>query len=173
MPKSKAQKKKVLEDIKEKIAKSKAVVFSSDKGLNVKTVEKMRRELKQGGAEYLVAKKTILQLATKELGEAEALDNLRGSVGVTLSYGDEVTGPKIINKYAKENEALELGSGILENKFVLADMVKRLATLPSREQLLAKLVGTINAPISGLVQVLSGNTRKLVYALSAIKEKKS
>lgn len=172
MPKTKAQKKSILEKIKEKLAQSKAVIFSSDKGLNVKTAEKMRRELKQSGAEYLVAKKTLLQLATKEMGGEEALADLRGSVGVTLSYQDEVTGAKIINKYAKESEALELGSGILENKFILAEMVKKLATLPSREQLLAKLVSTLNAPRSGLVQVLNGSSRRLVYVLSAIKDKK-
>ncbi len=172
MPKNKEQKKQILESIKDKIARSKAVIFSSDQGLNVKTVEKMRRELKQSGAEYLVAKKTLLQLATKELGGAEVLADLRGSIGVTLSYQDEVTGAKIVNKYAQESGVLELGSGILENKFILADMVKRLATLASREQLLAKLVGTLNAPLNGLVQVLGGNTRRLVYVLSAIKDKK-
>lgn len=173
MPKSKAQKSSILERIKEKLAKSKSVVFSLDQGLDVKTVEKMRREMKENNAEYLVAKKTLLKLAAKDVLAEDALDELKGSVAMVLSYEDEVTGAKIVNKYAKESEVLKLGPGILENKFILADMVKRLATLPSREQLLAKLVGSLNAPISGLVGVLSGNQRKLVYALSAIRDKKN
>lgn len=172
MPKSKEQKKQLLENIKDKLSKSKAVVFSSDKGLNVKTVEQMRREMKRGGAEYLVTKKTLLLLATKDMPGHEVIDELKGSVGVTLSYEDEIAGPKIVNKFAKESEALELGGGILEQKFILADTVKRLATLPSREQLLAKLVGSLQSPISGVVGVLKGNWRNLVGVLQAIKEQK-
>lgn len=173
MPKSKEQKKQLLADLQAKLEKSKSVVFSSDRGLNVKTVEEMRREMKKSGAEYLVTKKTLLKLATKNVSEASALDELTGSIGVTLSYEDELAGAKIVNKYAKTNETLVLGGGVLEKKFILADMVKRLANLPSREQLLAKLVASLQSPLSGLMGVLSGNMRQLVVVLSAIKAKKS
>src|SRR3989344_6138021 len=173
MPKSKAQKKQLLDDLQDKLAQSKSVVFSSDHGLNVKTVDEMRREMKKSGAEYLVIKKTLLKLATKDMAEAPSWDEVTGSVGLTLSYGDELAGAKIVNKYAKVNETLNLGGGILENKFILADLVKRLANLPSKEQLLAKLVGSLQSPLSGLVGVLSGNLRNLVGVLNAIKDKKS
>lgn len=172
MPKTKEQKKEILESIKEKISKSKSVVFSSDTGMNVKTVEELRTQLRDNGGEYLVAKKTLLKIATKDLGESEVVDELNGSVGVILSYDDEIAGAQLANKFAKANKTMELGGGILEDKFILSEMVKRLATLPSKEELLAKLVGSLNSPMAGMVGVLSGNTRNLVGVLNAIKEKK-
>lgn len=172
MPKTKEQKKEILEQIKDKLSKSKSVVFSSDTGLNVKTAQQLRNELRANGAEYFVAKKTLLQKATQSIGEEKVIDELSGSVGLTLSYDDEVAGVRVIDKFAKANEGLKLGGGILEGKFIMPDLVKTLASLPSKDQLLAKLVGTINAPVVGLVRVLSGTTRNFVGVLNAIKEKK-
>lgn len=172
MPKSKEQKKDFLDKLKDKLAKSKSTVFSSDTGLNVKTSEELRKELKKNGAEYLVAKKTLLKLATKDLGESEEVDNLKGSVGVVLSYEDEVAGPRVINKFAKDNETLELGGGVLEGNFIMPDMVKRLANLPTKEQLLANLVGSLRSPMTGMVGVLGGVQRNFVGVLSAIRDKK-
>jgi len=173
MAKTKEQKKDILDVLKDKIAKSKSVVFSSDQGANVKSVETLRTELRQNGAEYMVTKKTLLRLATKDLEGENQVEDLRGSVGLTLSYEDEVIGAKLANKFAKDNETFELSGGILEGVFILPEKVKTLATLPGKEQLLAKLVGSLNAPISGMVSVLSGNTRNLLGVLNAIKEKKS
>ncbi len=173
MPKNKEQKSEAIKRIQEKLESSRGVVFTTDQGLKVKEVEVLRNELRKNNAEYLVAKKTLLKKAAKDVLAEGDLDNLSGSVGVTFSYGDEVSAAKILNKFSKDHKAIALGGGILENKYILVDMVKRLADLPSREQLLAKLVGTLNSPITGLVNVLSGNTRKLVYVLNAIKDKKS
>ena len=172
MPKSKDQKKEILENIKDKLAKSKAVVFSADKGLDVKTVESLRQELKENQAEYLVTKKTLLQLTNKDRGDIPAIDDLQGSVALTFSYHDEVSAAKILSKYAKTNDKLELGGGILENSFIMPEMVKRLAALPSREVLLATLLASMKSPVTGLANVLSGNIRNLVGVLSAIKDKK-
>lgn len=172
MAKTKEQKKEALQLIQEKLKNSKAVVFSSDTGVNVKTIESLRNELKASDAEYLVVKKTLLKKATENMGETEQFDELKGSVALTLSYGDEISGAKILNKYSKDSEVLNIGGGILENNFILPDMVKRLATIPSKEELLAKLVGSLQSPISGLVGVLSGTTRNLVGVLSAIRDTK-
>ncbi len=173
MPQNKQQKGEVLQKIQEKIAKSKTILFSADQGLNVKTVEDLRKALKAEGAEYLVAKKTLIKMATKELMPNEELDKIDGSVGMTLSYEDEVSGAKILHKFAKANEKLNISGGILENKYIDTSVVQRLASLPSKHELLAKLVGTIQAPVSGLVNVLSGNLRNLVGVLGAIKDKKA
>jgi len=172
MAKTKEQKKEALKLIQDKLESSKSVIFSSDTGSNVKTIEELRKELKENDAEYLVVKKTLLKKATKDMGPTEQFDELNGSVAVTLSYSDEIVGAKILNKYAKTSEALNLGGGILENAFILPEMVKKLASLPSKEELLAKLVGSLNSPISGLVGVLSGTTRNFVGVLNAIKETK-
>ena len=172
MAKTKEQKKEALKIVQDKLKDSKSVVFTSDTGSNVKVIEALRKELKENDAEYLVVKKTLLKKATKDMGETEQFDDLNGSVALTFSYGDEISGAKILNKYAKSSEVLNLGGGILENSFIMPEMVKKLATLPSREELLAKLVGSINSPLSGLVGVLSGTTRNFVGVLSAIKDTK-
>ena len=172
MAKTKEQKKEALKAVQDKLKDSKSVIFSSDTGSNVKTIQELRQELKQNDAEYLVVKKTLLRKAIKDMGETDQLDDLAGSVAVTLSYNDEVSGAKILNKYAKQSEVLNLGGGILENAFIMPEMVQRLATIPSREELLAKLVGSLNSPISGLVGVLAGTTRNFVGVLNAIKDTK-
>jgi large subunit ribosomal protein L10 len=172
MAKTKEQKQEALKVVQDKLKDSKSVIFSSDTGSNVKTIEELRKELKENNAEYLVVKKTLLKKATKDMGETEQFDELAGSIAVTLSYDDEIAGAKVLNKYAKKSETLNLGGGILENAFIMPEMVKRLATLPSREELLARLVGSINSPLSGLVGVLSGTTRNFVGVLSAIKDTK-
>jgi len=172
MAKTKEQKGEALKIVQDKLKNSKAVVFSSDSGLNVKTIEKLRKELKQNNAEYLVVKKTLLKKAIKNMGEAEPLNDLGGAVAITLSYNDEVSGAQILNKYAKGSEVFNLGGGILENAFIMPEMVQKLATLPSREELLAKLVGSINRPISGFLGVLAGTTRNFVGVLNAIKNSK-
>lgn len=172
MPKTKEQKKEILKQLQDKIKDSKSVVFSTDQGLDVKTVEALRQELKDNKAEYMIAKKTLIKKATKDIGDDSDLENMTGTVGVTFSYEDEVSGAKIVNKFVKDNEAFNFGGGVLEGKFILPEMVKQLASIPSRDQLLAKLVGSLNSPISGMVGVLSGNLRNLVGTLNAIKESK-
>lgn len=171
MPKSKQQKADIIQNLQDKVANSKSIVFASDHGLSVKVVDNMRRELKKGGGEYLVAKKTLIKKAV-DLPE-DQLAKLTGSVGIVLSYEDAVVGPKVAHKVAKDHEALSIGAGFLAKEFILEDAVKRLASLPSREVLLAKLVGSINAPVSGFVNVLAGNLRNLVGVLNAIKSKKA
>lgn len=173
MPQNKQQKGEILQKIQEKIAKSKTILFSSDQGLNVKTVEDLRKQLKKEGAEYLVAKKTLVKMATKDILPVEELDKIHGSVGLVLSYDDEVSGAKILHKFAKGNEKLNIAGGILENKYIDLAMIQRLAVLPTKHELLAKLVGTIQAPVSGFVNVLSGNLRNLVGVLAAIKDQKN
>lgn len=172
MPKTKEQKKEALEIVKDKITQSKSVIFSADKGLAVKTVEALRKELRSKGGEYLVVKKTLLKKALGDLEGVETIDDLAGNVAATFSFEDEVSAASVLNKYVKANENLEMGGGVLESKIIMPEMVKKLANLPSKEQLLAKLVGTMQAPISGIVGVLQGNLRNLVGVLNAIKEKK-
>ena len=173
MPKNKQQKADILQKIEEKLSKSKAVVFTGDQGLGVKAVETLRKQLKKEGAEYLVAKKTLLKRVTKDVLPSEQLDNINGSLGVAFSYQDEVAAAKILAKFAKDNEALQISGGILEKQYVDIDVIKRLAALPTRDQLLAKFVGSLKSPLSGLVNVLSGNFGSLVRVLSAIKDKKT
>ncbi|KKW32601.1 MAG: 50S ribosomal protein L10, partial [Candidatus Uhrbacteria bacterium GW2011_GWA2_52_8d] len=98
---------------------------------------------------------------------------LEGSILTTIGFDDEVAAAKLIAEFAKDRETIQILGGILEGKFVGSDAIKQLATLPSREQLLAMLVRSLNAPISGFVHVLAGNLRSLVYVLNAIRAAKT
>ena len=171
MPKTRKEKEEVVQSLKTKLGDSKAVVFTTDTGLTVKEVEDLRKELRDNNAEYYVAKKTLLKKAFGDFKE-DNLKDLRGSLGITFSYKDEVKAAQAINKVAQGNENFYIAGGILEKEFILPEIVKKLASIPGKEELLSKLVGSLKSPITGMVGVLGGNLRNLVGVLSALKDKK-
>lgn len=168
---TKQQKEELVKDLAKKLKASKAVVFSDFKGLEVKDMMALRRELKASGIEIKVLKKTLINLALKNAGIQADVKKLEGQIAIAVSEGDEVAAAKIIAKAAKANENLKIVGGILGVKELTAEEVNALAKLPSKEELLAKLVGTLNAPISGFANVLAGNLRGLVTALKAVSER--
>lgn len=173
MAKTKQQKQDIIKDLVAKLEDSKSVVVSTYTGVDVASMTDLRSQCRESEVEYLVVKKTLLNLALEKLG-VEGLDakNLEGSLGLALSYGDEVAGAKILKDFSKGNDKLQLLAGILEDKVLAQAEVTALAAIPSRIELLAKAVGSIKAPISGFVNVLQGNLRSLVQVLNAIKENK-
>jgi len=175
MPKTRAQKSEILRTLIEKIKKSKSLFFAKYSGMTVLESERLRNDLRKQNSEFLVAKKTLIDLALKE-NKIEGVDakKLDGQVAMIFGYEDEIVPVKEAYKYTKEKDAkLKFLAGILEGKLISADEVKQLANMPSKLELYAKLVGSINAPVSGFVNALAGNIRNLVYALKAIEEKKS
>lgn len=175
MPKSKEQKRDVLAGLADKIKRSKSIVFAQFKGLSVKDNEELRQKLREENSEYYVAKKTLLDLAFKN-NPIEGLKarEFEGQVAAVFSYGDEVAPAKVIHGFRKDKEdKLGFVGGILEGRYISRDQVENLAKLPSRLELYVKMVGSMNAPVSGLVNVLAGNLRGLVTALKAIGEKKT
>lgn len=174
MPKTKEQKKDIVASLRDKISRSKSVVFANFDKLSVKENEELRNNLKAENGEYYVAKKTLLDLAFGE-AKIDGLDikKMDGRVAAVFGFEDEVAPAKIVDKFkdAHEEKVGFLG-GILEEKFIDREEVQALAKLPGRDELYAKIVGSINAPVSGFVNVLAGNMRGLVYVLKAIEEKK-
>lgn len=174
MPKSKEQKRTILTELGEKIAKSKSIVFAKFNGLTVKENEDLRVKLRQDNSEYYVAKKTLFNLAFKDkaIGGLD-IKNFSGQVAAVFGYEDEVAPAKLVDQFKKDKEGkLEFLGGILENKFIDAAAVSNLAKLPNKQELYARLVGSINAPVSGLVNALAGNIRNFVQVLKAVSEKK-
>ena len=174
MAKTKSQKQEVLKKLQDKAGKAKSVIFTHFNGLGVKENEVLRKELLGEKSEYYVAKKTLLNLAFKDKNiknlEIKALD---GQVAAVFGYDDEVAPARIVHKFKKKNEGkIDFIGGILENKFLTAEEVSTLAQLPTKTELYTKVVGSINAPISGFVNALAGNLRNLVYVLNAVKDKK-
>lgn len=174
MPKTKEQKRTILRELGDKVAKAKSVVFAKYSGLTVKENEDLRNKLRAEDSEYYVAKKTLFNLAFKDKA-IEGLDikKLDGQVAAVFGYTDEVAPAKIVDQFKKDKEGkIEFVGGILENKFIDAAGISSLAKLPSKQELYAKIVGSINAPVSGFVNVLAGNLRNFVQVLKAVSEKK-
>ena len=169
---TKAQKKEIIKDLAQKIESSKGVVFSDFKGLNVKDMTEVRKELRVQGIEMQVLKKTLITLALKDAGIELDATKMEGQIAVAASDKDEIAAAKIIAKFAKANENLKIVGGLLGKEVLTKEEVENLAKLPGKEELLAKMVGSLNAPVSGFVNVLAGNLRGLVNTLKAITEKK-
>jgi len=170
---SKSQKSQIVKELAERIKNSKAVVFSDFKGLKVKDLTKLKKELREAGVSFTVLKKTLINLALKEVKIDLDTRKLEGQIAVAVSLLDEVAPAKIIDKFGKTNENIKITGGILGKALMTIEEVKALAKLPGREELLAKLVGTLNAPVSGFVNVLAGNLRGLVQVLKGISEKQT
>ncbi|MBI2038495.1 MAG: 50S ribosomal protein L10 [Candidatus Nealsonbacteria bacterium] len=166
---SKDKKAEILKDLKNKVAKQKAMVFVDFTGLKVKDISRLRKELKKNQNEMKVAKKTLVNLALKDKNLEIAKDKLAGEVALIFGYNDEVSPARTVYQFSKTNPALKILGGFLENKFKEIEEIIALAQLPSREELLARLVGGIASPMSGFVSVLQGNIKGLMQILSKIK----
>lgn len=147
-------KKQAVEEIKATLTKAVAGVFVDYCGLTVEQDTKLRNKLREANVEYKVVKNTLTRFAANEIG-LEGLDEiLNGPTALAISETDEVIAAKVLAEFAKENEALEIKSGFLEGKVVSVDEVKKLADTPSREVLIAKLMGSMNSPIAALARTL-------------------
>ncbi len=168
---TKEQKDEILKGLIDKFSKSKSVIFADYRGLDVVSISDLRGRLREGGAECKVAKKTLISLAAKE-SNIEGLneDVMQGPVAATFSYEDELAGLKILFKFSKENENLEILGGIIDGKIIGKDEAIQLAKLPSKEELYAKLLGSMNAPISGFVGTLSNVLGGFVRVVNAYKD---
>ena len=169
MPLTKEQKKEIVENLKEKIDKQKSMVFVAIEGLKADDFNELRSELKKEDCLLVVAKKTLLDIASKEQNIKVDVKELSGEVALVFGFRDEVIGPKITNKFSKKNQNLKILGGVFEKEYIDQEKVIALASIPSREELLAKLVGSIKSPVSGFVNVLGGNIKGLLYVLKAIK----
>lgn len=169
---TKKQKKELVRDLAERISNSKSAVLCDYKGLTVAEISQLRRALREVGAEMKVSKKTLIEIALKKVGIEMDIRRLEGQVGIVYGGEDEVSGAKTVYDFSKETDNLKILKGTLEKKELSDKEIIALAKLPSREELLARIVGSIKAPVSGLVNVLEGNLRGLVYALNAIKKSK-
>lgn len=175
MPSVKAleQKKAIVSSISEKMKMSCAGVLVNYQGINVEDDTKLRKELREAGIEYMIAKNTLLKRAAED-AQIEGLDPyLEGATAIALSNSDYVAASKILCKFAESHDFFKIKSGFIDSKVIESKEVSNLAKLPSREVLVAQVLGGLNAPISGFATVLNGTLKGLVVALNAIAEKQS
>ncbi len=166
MPLTKQQKEEVLKDLNEKIAKQKAMVFVSIGGLKNDELFQLRNNLKENDDLLLVAKKTLIRKIFQENNIDYQDEKMLGQLALIFGFKDELSPIKISHKFSKTNENLKILGGFFENKVISREDVLNLASLPSKKELLAKLVGSLKSPMAGLTSVLQGNIKGLVYVLS-------
>ncbi len=167
------QKKALVASLSDKLKNSCAGVIVNYKGINVSDDTKLRKELRESGVEYFVVKNTLLQRAAKEAGLDGLEPVLEGTTAIAISKEDHVAAARILCKFADENDFFKAKAGFIDGKVISEAEVNNLAKLPTKEVLVAKALGGLNAPISGFVTVLNGTIKGLVVALNAIAEKQS
>jgi large subunit ribosomal protein L10 len=167
---TKEKKESIVKELEGKIEKQKSVVFMDFAGVKVKDLSVLRNTLKAANNELKVAKKTLMNIAFKNKNIDINAKDMTGEVGLVFGYEDEISPAKLIHQFTKTSPSAKIIGGYIENKFYGPADVTRFAELPGKEQLIGGLLGTLNAPSSNFVGVLSGNLRKLVFVLSQIKK---
>ena len=164
--KTRLQKKETVKNLKDKLSKSDIVVFSTfaragEKGLSVAQMSELKKLVKQIGAEYFIAKKTLINVALKEFKkEGVNVYSMDGSMGLTFSDGDSYAIAKKLYEFAKKNPALRFFGALYENNFLNKENFLEMAKMPSRETLIARLLGMMKYPISGLAIKINEISKK-------------
>lgn len=176
MPNAKvlSEKQAIVADLAEKLKNAQGVVLVDYSGTDVATDTEMRRAMRNAGVEYSVVKNTLTRFAVNQIGLEEIDPFLNGPTAIAICADDPVAAAKVVCEFAdKKDSQLQIKVGIVDGKIIDTNGVKALAELPSKEVLIAQVLGTMIAPISGLANVLNANIRGLAVALQAIADKKS
>ncbi|MDD4797253.1 MAG: 50S ribosomal protein L10 [Eubacteriales bacterium] len=172
MSKAKQNKAEIIEEIKEKLGKAQGAVVINYVGISVQEVTDMRAKYRQAGLDYKVYKNTLIQRAAQEMGIDGMEPYLHGNTAIAFGYEDPVAAPKAVLGYIEKAKKMEVKCGLLGNQVLDAKGVEALSKLPSKEAVVAQLLGVMNGPIRNFVSVLNGPARSLVYALKAVADQK-
>ncbi|MFN4132006.1 MAG: 50S ribosomal protein L10 [Caldimicrobium sp.] len=170
---TKAKKAEMLKSLKEKMEKSEAIFVTSFKGLKVLEANEIRKLIREKGGEYRVFKNTLIRIATENTPYMPIMDYVDGPTALIFSYKDPVEIAKTLKDFVKTHSALEIKGLVFKGKGFDAKAIDELVKLPPKEVLLAQLLGTVQAPLSNFVGVLSAIIRQFLYVLKAIEEKKA
>ena len=170
---NKENKQQVVSELHDKLSRAKAVFLADFRGMDVVKATNLRNELRKASVEYKVVKNTLLDLASRETDKEQLSPHFAGPTAIALSYDDPVSAAKVLSRFAKEQQAtFKLKAGILSGKVIDVADIQALADLPSREVLLAKLLGTMQAPTANFVGVLAAVPASFVRLLDAIRARK-
>ena len=168
---SRQEKDQILQEYDEKLGRAQVAIWASYRALTMAQITELRRQLRTTGAEAVVVKNTLIKKALGENHLPADDTMMSGPSVVTFVYDDPAAATRIVNNFSRVNEAVfQIKGGLVGKKLVGPDQVKALADLPSREVLLGRVIGGIQAPISGLVTVLSGVMRGFMNVLNARSE---
>ena len=165
-------KKAIVEDLNRRFEKSAVVILTDYKGLDVTSLNELRKKLRAAQIEYQVAKNTLIVRAAQNTGVSLLNEHFKGPSAIALSYDDPVAPAKVLTDFAKDHSALKIKAGVMSGKMLDVDAIKRLADLPSREVLLSQVLSAMNAVPTGFVRTLNAIPAQLLNALQAIKDQK-
>ena len=167
------EKKTIVKDLHEKFARSKVVIVTDYKGLDVSEMNDLRAKLDEAGIEYKVVKNTLLRRASEGTDVSLIVDSFTGPSAVALSYDDPVAPAKVLTAFANEAKKLDLKIGVLDGKVLHLDAIEALSALPSRDILLSQLLSMIAGVPTAFVRALSDMPRQLLTVLQAVRDQKA
>ncbi|MCS7173393.1 MAG: 50S ribosomal protein L10 [Armatimonadetes bacterium] len=168
----KPEKVQAVQELRDRLQRVRGLVLTDFRGLSVPEMESLREALRRNGVELRVVKNTLFGLAAQEAGLTGMEAFLEGPTAVAFAYDDPTVPARTVMEFIRQHRKLEVKGGLVEGRVLDAAGVRALAELPSRGELLARVVGGIQAPLGGLVRVLTGLQRNLVYVLDQIREKR-
>ena len=173
MPKARREQKVEQVDVlTEKLKKAKVAVLTDYRGLTVSQMQELRGKLRTGNVEYRVVKNTLARRAADAAGYKALESELKGPIAIAFGYEDLSLPPRLINEFVRTTRLkLEVVGGLVEGRVFNRDQVKQLADLPSREVLLAQLLGTLQSPVGQLVGIMQTPLQQLMGVLEAYKSK--
>ena len=164
---SREKKETIVNEYVDKLRRSQAVIVSEYRGLTTKQMQGLRRDLRGAQSELAVSKNTLIARALTEVGLPAPDEMLSGPVAVTFCYEEVAAPAKVLTKFAKDSKILVLRGGLMGQSVFNEAGVQSLTELPGKEQLRAQVVGTLQSPINGLVNVLAGTVRGFMNVLNA------
>jgi len=171
--KKRAEKKTEVEKLNAELLQTSSLILSSFQGLKVSQDNDLRRAIEKVGGRYRVVKNTLVERAARGTAAADLLKGLTGTNSIAYTQADAVQLAKALTKYARDNPAFSFKAGLIEGRVVSLQEIQQLATLPSREELMAKLLYLISSPARRLAGALQGVSRNLaVVVKQAVEEKK-
>jgi len=165
-------KKTIVEELRERFARSKIVIVTDYKGMDVTMINSLRRQLREAEIEYQVVKNTLLRRASEDTDVALIKDEFKGPSAIAISYDDPVAPAKILSKFVQSNKKLDIRVGVMGNRVLDLSAIKSLSALPAREVLLGQLLSAMNGVPTALVRALNDIPQRMVNVLQAIKDQK-
>ena len=162
-----------IDAIKAKIEKAQVAVITEYAGLSVEEITKLRREIQKGGGDYMVTKNTLAKIAVKGTEYEVLTEKLTGPVAIAFGFEDPVSPAKAVVKFIKEAKKGSIVGAVLDGKLMTEAETKALAELPSKEELYAKMLGSINSPASGIANSVNAVLSQLTRAMAAVRDQKA
>lgn len=170
---TKAFKDEKIAKIKENVDKAQVAIVTEYKGMTVEEITKLRRALQKDGGDYMVTKNTLAKIALKDTPYEVLTEKLTGPIAIAFGFEDPVSPAKALSKFIKEIKKGTVVAAALDGKLLSAEEAKALAEIPSKEEIYAKMLGSINSPATGIVGAINAVMASLTRAVAAVRDKKA